>query len=109
MWWSRRFITIVKTGYVYITSNRNRTTLYVGVTSNIKKRVFQHKFAKGSKFTSKYNCCDLLYLETIPGMMNAINREKQLKRWHRDWKWNLIKEGNPELRDLSEGWFGDSG
>jgi|GEM_PF-1754730 hypothetical protein len=57
----------MKTGYVYITSNQNRTTLYVGVTSDIRRRIYQHKFEKGSKFTSEYNCYKLLYCEVIPG------------------------------------------
>jgi putative endonuclease len=94
----------MKNGYVYIMSNKNRTTLYIGVTNDLKRRVREHKYSKGSEFTSMYNLTALLYAEQISGMMNAINREKQLKRWHSEWKWNLIKQTNPELKDLAEDW-----
>lgn len=77
---------ILKRGFVYIMSNKNRTTLYVGVTNNIERRVMEHKAGIGSVFTKKYNLHDLLYYESIVGMRNAIDREKQLKRWHREWK-----------------------
>ena len=95
----------MKQGFVYIMSNKNRTTIYIGVTNNLERRVLEHKAAYGSKFTSKYNLFDLLYLERINGMGAAIQREKQLKNWHSDWKWNLIKEENPDLKDLAEDWF----
>ncbi len=95
----------MKQGFVYIVSNKNRTTLYIGVTSNLKRRILEHKSGHGSVFTSRYNLTDLVYFEQISGMQTAINREKQLKRWHKDWKWNLIKEGNPELKDLAEDWY----
>ena len=94
----------MKTGFVYIMSNKNRTVLYIGVTNNLERRVLEHRTRK-SHFTKSYNCHYLLYFESITGMQNAIDREKQLKRWHREWKWNLIKAGNPELKDLSEGWY----
>ncbi len=90
----------MKRGYVYILSNKNRTVLYIGVTSNLKKRIGQHKDRVYEGFTKRYNVHDLLYYEEIEGMMNAIRREKQLKRWHKEWKWNLIKEQNRELKDL---------
>ena len=89
---------------MYIMSNKNRTTLYIGVTNNLEVRVLQHK-AGLSKFTKRYNLFDLLYFERIMGMENAIAREKQLKNWHRDWKWNLVKEQNPELQDLALDWY----
>ncbi len=95
----------MKQGYVYIMSNKNRTTLYIGVTNNLERRVLEHKSGYGSVFTSRYNVHDLLYFEQIPGFQNAIAREKQLKNWHKDWKWNLIKEDNPELKDLANDWF----
>ena len=88
-------------------SNKNRTTLYIGVTNDLKRRVYEHKIGQGSKFTSKYILCDLVYYEHIYGMQNAINREKQLKNWHKKWKWNLIKKLNPELKDLAEDWYDD--
>lgn len=96
----------MRTGYVYILSNKNRTTLYVGVTNNIQRRVGEHRQGfYPNAFSKRYNVHHLLYYETIPGMQNAMNREKQLKNWHRDWKWNLIKEQNPELLDLAADWF----
>jgi len=95
----------MKTGYTYMMSNKNRTTLYIGVTSNLERRVLEHKSGYGSVFTKRYKLHDLLYFEAIMGMQNAINREKQLKNWHKEWKWNLIKQKNPELKDLAENWF----
>lgn len=69
-----------KGGYVYIMSNYNRTTLYIGVTSNIERRVLEHKAGSGSGFTSKYKLTDLLYTESVPGIEEAIAREKQASR-----------------------------
>ena len=97
----------MKEGFVYIVSNKNRTTTYIGVTNNLERRMLEHKSGKGSVFTTRYNLTDLLYYERIMGMQNAIDREKQLKNWHKDWKWNLIKEENPTLLDLSKDWFSD--
>src|SRR5690606_4068235 len=96
-----------KFGYVYILSNKNRTVLYIGVTSNLESRILQHKAGKGSRFTAKYSITDLLYFENIQGMTAAISREKQLKRWHKKWKWNLIKESNTDLNDLAAEWFSE--
>ncbi len=90
----------MKGGYVYIMSNYTRTTLYIGVTSHLYTRVTQHKNGKGGKFTKNYNCKHLVYFETFERITDAIGREKQLKRWHREWKLNLIKSMNPTLRDL---------
>jgi putative endonuclease len=95
----------MKQGFVYIMSNKNRTTLYIGVTNDLERRVLEHKSGKGSVFTSKYKLTDLLYFEQIDGFQNAINCEKQLKNWHKDWKWKLIKEENPDLTDLAADWF----
>ena len=94
----------MKQSYVYIMSNKTNTTLYIGLTSNLERRVAEHKAGKGSGFTSRYNLTKLLYYERMQGMENAIKREKQLKNWHREWKWNLIKEQNPELVDLASDW-----
>ena len=92
----------MKQGVVYILSNKNRTTLYVGVTNDIVKRLYEHRYENGSKFTSRYQCFDLVYYEIHPDMVTSIDREKQLKNWHRQWKINLIKSVNPSLDDLSE-------
>ncbi|MDY0393024.1 MAG: GIY-YIG nuclease family protein [Candidatus Bipolaricaulis sp.] len=90
----------MKKGYVYIVSNKNRTTFYVGVTNNLKRRITEHKTGNGSIFTGKYNLKELVYFEEIPDIVQAIKREKQLKNWHREWKMNLIKTINPDMRDL---------
>ncbi len=92
----------MKTGYVYIMTNKWRSTFYVGVTGNLSKRVAEHKRGEGSVFTGKYELTDLVYFEVIHGMQQAINREKELKRWHKDWKVNLIKSVNPTMKDVSE-------
>ena len=91
----------MKVGYVYIMSNIKRTVFYTGVTSDLKERVEQHKAGVGSVFTSKYKLYYLVYFERIFDIEEAIKREKQLKRWHRDWKINLIKSLNPEMLDLT--------
>ena len=76
--------------------------LYIGVTSNLYMRIVEHKSGKGSIFTEKYSIKDLLYFEEFTSIEQAIAREKQLKNWHKEWKWNLIKQVNPELKDLFE-------
>ncbi len=86
---------------VYILTNYNETTFYIGVTGNLKKRIWEHKNKIVDGFTKKYNVDKLVYFEQTESIEAALNREKQLKRWHRDWKINLIKEVNPTLKDLS--------
>ena len=93
-----------KTYAVYILTNYNETSLYIGVTSNLQKRVWEHKNKVVEGFTKKYNVDRLVYYELTEDVESAINREKQLKRWHRQWKINLIKEMNPDFRDLSLDW-----
>ena len=90
----------MKGGFVYIMSNKKRTTFYIGVTSDLKTRITDHKNGIGSEFTSKYKLTDLLYYEDFPDIYQAIDREKQLKNWHRQWKINLIQSVNPEMNDL---------
>ena len=94
-----------KQGFIYILTNYNKTSLYVGVTSDLIKRVYQHKFEVIKGFTSKYKTKDLLYYEQSNDISQAILREKKLKNWHSDWKWNLIKSKNPDLIDLASDWF----
>ena len=89
---------------VYIMTNYSETSLYIGVTSNLQKRVWEHKNKVVEGFTKKYNVDKLVYYELTDSIESAINREKQLKRWHRQWKINLIKEMNPEFKDLSLNW-----
>ena len=90
----------MKIGYVYIMSNIKRTTFYIGVTNDLEERVEQHKAGMGSLFTRNYKLHYLVYFEQIYGIEQAILREKQLKRWHRDWKINLIRSVNPGMLDL---------
>jgi len=94
----------VKTYYIYITTNKSGT-LYVGLTSNIPKRLYEHKTKAISGFTSKYNIDRLIYYETYSDANSAIAREKQIKHWRREKKLNLIKSQNPNLEDLSSDWF----
>jgi putative endonuclease len=82
-------------------SNQYRTTFYIGVTSDLRSRVWQHLNSnEGSTFVKKYKLFDLVYYEHFMNIADAIDREKQLKRWHQEWKVNLIKSVNPEMRDL---------
>ena len=86
--------------YIYILSNKNRTVLYIGYTENMKRRIIQHKRGTGSLFTKNYNAHELIYFEEFRVKRNAKNRERQLKNWHREWKWNLIRKSNPELKTI---------
>jgi putative endonuclease len=86
-------------GYVYIIGN-SRPTLYIGVTSNLVKRIYEHKQGVVEGFTKTYSLHKLLYYEQYDSMTEAIAREKQLKNWHRDWKLILIKEHNSSFEDL---------
>ena len=87
---------------IYILTNYNETTFYIGVTGDLQKRIWEHKNKIVDGFTKKYNVDKLVYYELTDNVETALNREKQLKRWHRQWKINLIKEINPEFKDLSE-------
>ena len=93
-----------KTYATYILTNYNETTFYIGVTGNLEKRIWEHKHNVFDGFTKKYNVKKLVYYELTENAEAAINREKQLKYWHRKWKINLIKNMNPEFKDLSENW-----
>lgn len=81
-------------------SNSKRTTFYIGVTSSLKTRIADHKNGMGSEFTTKYKLTDLIYYEEFTDIYQSIDREKQLKNWHREWKINLIKSVNPDMKDL---------
>ena len=92
---------MAKTGYVYILTSRNKKVLYVGVTSDLAQRLWQHVNApKG--FVRKYSVQNLVYYESIIGMLNAINREKELKGCRREKKDVLINKSNPEWKFLNE-------
>jgi putative endonuclease len=85
---------------VYILASKPNGTLYVGVTSNLNQRVWQHKTSEFDGFTKKYKVHRLVYFEFLNTMHAAINREKILKKWKREWKVALIEENNPEWLDL---------
>ncbi|MEP0848748.1 MAG: GIY-YIG nuclease family protein [Phycisphaerae bacterium] len=87
---------------VYIMASRRNGTLYVGVTSNLPQRVWEHRNDVREGFTKKYGVHLLVYFELHDDMASAITREKQLKKWKRAWKLELIEAGNPQWRDLWE-------
>ena len=93
---------MTKQYFVYILASKRNGTLYTGVTSDLLKRIWQHKNKMISGFTEKYNVTDLVYYEIHEDPVNAIIREKQIKRWNRSWKIRLIETNNPEWHDLSE-------
>ena len=89
-----------KGGYVYIMSNKHRNVLYIGVTSDLNARVIEHRIGEGSKFTSRYNCTDILYFEFFDSIEEAIHREKRIKKFKRSWKEKIIRKMNPDIKDL---------
>jgi putative endonuclease len=93
-----------KTYYVYIMGSLSGT-LYIGMTSNLRKRVFEHRFQRIEGFTDKYEVERLLYWESSDEVVRAINREKQLKGWRRSKKTALIESVNPQWRDFAREWF----
>ena len=90
--------------YVYILTNKNDNVLYTGFTNNIYSRISQHKLKLIKGFSSKYNCNKLVYYEFFNDVKLAISREKEIKKWRREKKIDLINTLNPEWRDLSEEW-----
>ena len=92
----------MKTSYVYILTNKSRTVFYTGVTGDLQKRMGFHRAGIGSKFCAKYNVKILVYYEIHLDINEAIRRETRIKRWNRQWKIDLIKSRNPELKDLLE-------
>ena len=90
----------MKTYYVYIISNQNNSVLYIGVTNNLIRRVYEHKNKLIEGFTKRYNLNKLVYFEWVENIDAAISREKQLKGWRRSKKDALIKQMNPQLNDL---------
>lgn len=94
------------TYFVYLMTNLNHSVFYTGVTSNLEDCVFQHKTGLDKRsFTFRYNCVRLIYYEEFENIVTAIDREKQLKRYKRSFKINLIASMNPDWKDLSEDWF----
>jgi putative endonuclease len=94
---------MIKQPAVYILASKRNGTLYIGVTSNLQQRVWQHRNESTAGFTNKYKVHTLVYYELHPDMVSAITREKQIKKWNRAWKLELIEEQNPDWKDLWEG------
>ncbi|KAA3633788.1 MAG: GIY-YIG nuclease family protein [Calditrichaeota bacterium] len=90
----------MKSSYVYILASRRNGTLYIGVTDDLIKRVYQHKNKITAGFTSKYSIDKLVYYEIFSDIESAFLREKRLKKWERKWKLELIENFNPDWKDL---------
>ena len=90
----------MRRGFVYIMANKWNGTLYIGVTSDLSRRVREHKKGRGGGFTSKYDLNMLVWYEAHASIVDAIQRETSLKRWPRKWKLDLIEKMNPEWGDL---------
>jgi putative endonuclease len=92
----------MKEYWVYILASKRNGTLYIGVTSNLSRRVYEHKEKLIEGFTKKYNITQLVYAEEFQDINDAIHREKCIKKWNRAWKLKLIEEQNPNWEDLYE-------
>ena len=90
---------------VYILASRRRGVLYIGVTSDLARRVEQHRSDSASGFTRRYGVRRLVWAEAHETMAGAIAREKAIKKWNRSWKVSLIERGNPMWQDLGDGYF----
>jgi putative endonuclease len=93
--------------YVYLLASKIRGTLYIGVTNNLQRRVYEHKTGIKKGFTKKYGVHQLMYFEVFQSIEEAITREKNMKKWKRDWKIKLIEEENIKWLDLSKDWYDD--
>jgi len=98
--WETNATVIEKQPCVYVLASRRNGTLYVGVTSDLVKRIWQHKNDQAEGFTKKYAVHDLAYFELHENMLSAIQREKQIKKWRRNWKVEMIEKQNPNWTDL---------
>lgn len=90
-----------KSYFLYILTNFKNTIFYIGVTNNLKIRIYEHKNKLVEGFTQKYNVWKLVYFEEYNNIHEAITREKQLKNWHKQWKINLIQKSNPPFKEIS--------
>ncbi|MBT4722464.1 GIY-YIG nuclease family protein [Candidatus Falkowbacteria bacterium] len=96
----------MRLGYLYILASKRNGTLYIGVTSNLEQRVWQHKNKTfPDSFTSRYGVYNLVWYDRFDDIRSAIYREKQIKKWKRSWKIKLIEEENPNWNDLSADWI----
>jgi putative endonuclease len=89
--------------FVYLLSSKPYATLYIGVTNGLVRRIWEHKTKASCGFTEKYGTVRLIYFEQMDDPMTAITREKQLKKWRRAWKVELIEKANPDWHDLYPG------
>ncbi len=89
-------------GWVYIMADRYRGTMYVGVTADLPARIYQHRDGTGSEFCARYGLKRLVWAERLASIDEAIEFEKRLKRWRREWKFDLIEKANPDWNDLFE-------
>ncbi len=92
----------MKTYWVYILASKKDGVLYIGITSNLRNRIYEHKKGMIEGFTKQYFVHRLVYVEETEDVYGALEREKQLKKWNREWKVHLIEKENPEWRDLYE-------
>lgn len=92
----------MKSYFVYILASKKNGTLYVGVTNDICRRVYEHKEKLVAGFTEKYNVSKLVYVEEFDNINEALHREKCIKKWNRKWKLRIIEEQNPDWNDLYE-------
>ena len=95
------------TYYVYILTNKPNGVLYIGFTNDLERRILEHKRKQVYGFSSKYNLNKLVYREEFENSYDAFKRERQMKKWKRKWKIELIEKQNPQWNDLSEGWYND--
>ena len=93
-----------RTSYVYLLTNWNNKMMYVGVTNNLERRLYEHKQKLMPGFTEKYNVNKLVYFEETNDVRVALEREKEIKKWRREKKNRLVETANPEWKDLSAGW-----
>ncbi len=91
--------------YLYVITNKANGTLYIGVTNDLERRMFEHKNKLIEGFTKRYDLHKLIYFETFQYINDAIKREKNMKKWKRQWKIDLIEENNSSWKDLSKDWY----
>ena len=91
--------------FLYIITNKKEGVLYIGITNNLERRIFEHKNKLVKGFSSRYNLDKLVYFESFQYINEAIKREKNMKKWKREWKINLINENNPNWENIAENWF----
>lgn len=94
----------MKTYYVYLLTNWNNKVMYVGMTNNLERRIYEHKNKLINGFTKKYNINKLVYYEETSDVNSALSREKEIKKWRREKKDTLVLNSNPEWKDLSDEW-----